>query len=161
MESIKNKVEKFSKSQSGCKSFLQNIVRKAEEKINEEKTDYEKGTAFEKGKALCEYDVANFKKSVLPGFKYKLELLKTNDPDYEILENSIKVNDNFKYSSNQLDIRPIMEGLKIYRVVSNDNISTESINSNHTLLLHGTKAKNVEGILKTGFNPSQIGSYGP
>ena len=53
MESIKNKVEKFSKSHPCCRSFLQNIVRKAEEEINEEKNNHEKETVFEKAKELC------------------------------------------------------------------------------------------------------------
>ena len=163
MKSIKNKVEEFSKSHPNCRDFLQDIVKKTEEEINKEKNDYEKGVVFEKAKELCEYDVANFKKSVLPGFKYKLELLKTNDPDYKLLEKSIKFDDNFETENSryQLDIRNKIKDLKIYRVVSNDNIAKESSDSNQILLLHGTKAQNVEGILKTGFNPSQKGSYGP
>ena len=69
MQSIKNKVEEFLKSHPNCKGdFLQDIVRKAEEEINKEKIDYEKGVVFEKAKELCEYDVSNFKKAVLPGF---------------------------------------------------------------------------------------------
>ena len=84
MKSIKNKVEEFSKSHPNCRDFLQDIVKKTEEEINKEKNDHEKGVEFEKAKVLCEYDVANFKKTVLPGFKYKLELLKTNDPDYKL-----------------------------------------------------------------------------
>ena len=37
MESIKNKVEEFSKSHPNCRNFLQDIVRKAEEEISNEK----------------------------------------------------------------------------------------------------------------------------
>ena len=163
MESIKNKVEEFSKSHPDCRDFLQDVVKEAEEEINKEKNDYEKGVVFEKAKELCEYDVSNFKEPVLPGFKYKLELLKNNDPDYKLLENSIKFDDNFETENSryQLDIRNKIKDLKIYRVVSNDNIAKESSDSNQILLLHGTKAQNVEGILKTGFNPSKNGSYGP
>ena len=61
MESIKNKVEEFSKSHPDCRDFLQDIVKEAEEEINKEKNDYEKGVVFEKAKELCKYDVANFK----------------------------------------------------------------------------------------------------
>ena len=163
MESIKNNVEEFSTSHPNCRDFLQDIVRKAEEEINEEKHDFEKGVVFEKAKELCKYDISNFKKVVLLGFKYKLEMLKTGDPDYKILEKSIAFDDSFKTenSRHQLNIRKKAKGLKIYRVVPNENISTESSDSNQILLLHGTKAQNVEGILKTGFNPSQKGSYGP
>ena len=64
MESIKNKVEEFSKSHPNCSNFLQDIVRKAEEDINNERNDYEKDVVFENAKKLCEYDVSNFKKPV-------------------------------------------------------------------------------------------------
>ena len=163
MESIKNKVEEFSKSHPDCKNVLQDIVKKAEEEINKEKHDYENGKMFEKAKELCEYDIEKFKKPILHGFKYKLELLKNNDPDYKLLESSINFSDELtdKNFIHQLDLRQKTKGLRIYRVVSNDNISTLSSDSNQILLLHGTKAQNVEGVLKTGFNPSQKGSYGP
>ena len=161
--SIKNKVQEFLKTHPNCKSFIQNIVREADEKIKKEKDDYEKQKAFEKAKEICEYDVTSFKKPVLPGYKYKLQLLKTNDQDYKVLENSLKFNDDLETecSQYQLDIRDKIKGLKIYRVVSNDNISTESSDSNRILLLHGTRAQNVEGILKIGFIPSQSGAGGP
>ena len=51
---------------------------------------------------MCEYDVASFEKSVLPGYKYKLELLKNSDPDYELLESSINFSNELtdkKFSS--------------------------------------------------------------
>ena len=59
MQSFKNKVEEFSKSHPNCRDFLQDIVKEAEEEINKEKIDYEKGVVFEKAKELCEYDAAN------------------------------------------------------------------------------------------------------
>ena len=163
VKSIKNKVEDFLKYHPKGRNILTNIVETWEEKINEEEDVYKKGTVFEKAKEFCKYDVANFKKSALPGFKYKLELLKTNDADYEFLESSIKSNENFstKILKYLLKIKHKTEGLKIYRVVSNDKNLKESSDSNQILLLHGTKAQNVKGILKTGFNPSKNGSYGP
>ena len=138
MESIKNKVEEFLKSHPSCRNFLQDIVKKAEEEINKEKNDYEKGVVFEKANDFCEYDVASFKEPVLPGFKYKLELLKTDDLDYKLLENSIKSNDNFstKILKYLLKIKHKTEGLKIYRVVSNDKNLKELSDSNQILLLH-------------------------
>ena len=161
MKLILNKLDEFLKAYPNCRSFLQSIVEKEKDKMNLVRDETVK--MFEKAKELCEYDVANFKKSVLPGFKYKLELLKTNDLDCEFLENSIKSNDNFltKILKYLLGIKNKTEGLKIYSVVPNDNILTESSDSSQILLLHGTKAQNVEGILKTGFNPSKKGSYGP
>ena len=36
---------------------------------------------FENAKELCKYDVAKFKKPDLLDFRYKLELLKINDPE--------------------------------------------------------------------------------
>ena len=43
--------------------------------------------------------------------------------------------------------------VKIHRVTQNSNTSASSSTSNcsKVLLLHGTKVKNVDGILKTGF----------
>ena len=75
MQSIKNEVEKFSKNHPNCRNFLQDIVRNAEQEINTKKSELEKGVVFKEAKELCEYDIANFKKPVLPDFKYKLELL--------------------------------------------------------------------------------------
>ena len=77
MQSIKTKVEE---NQPNNRNFLLDFVKKKEEVINAEQDDYENEKMFEKAKELCEYDVAKFKKSVLPGFKYNLELLKDNDP---------------------------------------------------------------------------------
>ena len=163
MQSIKIKVEEYSKKNPHNRNFLEDYVKKREEVIYAKQDDYENGKMFESAKELCEYDVANFKKPVLPGFKYKLELLKTNDADYELLESSINFGDELtdKSFKHQLDLRLKAKGLKIYRVVPNNNISIEPSDSNQILLLHGTKAQNVEGILKTGFNPSKNGSYGP
>ena len=162
MQSIKNKVEEFSKVHPDCRNFLQNLIQKKDEEINKVKD--EKGSIFQKAKDLCEYDVTSIKKSVLPSFKYKLKLLKNIDPDYKLIESSINFNNDITTNKNyryQLDVRRKTNGLKIYRVLSNDIISTRSSDCDQILLLHGTKAQNVEGILKTGFKPSQTGSYGP
>ena len=40
MQSIKNKVDEFSKSHPGCSVFLQNIIEIKEEEINKLKDDY-------------------------------------------------------------------------------------------------------------------------
>ena len=155
MQLIKTKVEEFLKNHPDSRNFLQDYVKKREKVIIQEKDDYENGKIFENAKELCEYDVAKFKEPVLPGFKYKLELLKNNDPDYKLLESSINFSDEQTDKFiRQLDLRLKVKSLKIYRVVSNENISRRSSDSDQILLLHGTKAQNVEGILKEGFNPS-------
>ena len=161
MELIINKLDEFSKAYPNCRSFLQSIVEKEKDKMNLVRDETVK--MFEKAKELCEYDVANFKKSVLPGFKYKLELLKNNDPDYELLKDSIGFNDNSTTMNARLrfELKQKTKALKIYRIVPNETFSIKSSNSDQILLLHGTKAQNVEGILKTGFDPSQKGSHGP
>ena len=75
-------------------------------------------------------------------------------------ENSINLSDEpTNKFIHQLYIRNKTKGLKISRVVSNNTISSKSSGSDQILLLHGTKAQNVEGFLKTGFNPSKRGSY--
>ena len=55
------------------------------------------------------------------------------------------------------------KSLKIYKIVSNNNILKKLSGSNHSIffLLRRKNAPNVEGILKTGFNPSKAASYGP
>ena len=162
MDSIKNKVREFVESHPSCRSFLQDIVDKREDEIKKEENDFKERKAFDKAKKLFEYDVTNFKKPVLQGFKYKLEMLENDDGDYKFLESSF--NNDISKSSSQFNHEiVIVKGIKIYRVLSTNNISTEPSppNPSQILLLHGTKAQNVEGILKTGFEPSKRGSYGP
>ena len=60
MQSIKNKVEEFSKSHPDCRNFLQNFIEKKEEKIIKVKDDYDKEKLFHKTKEICEYDIASF-----------------------------------------------------------------------------------------------------
>ena len=43
-------------------------------------------------KNQSDYNVANFKKSFLPDFKYQLELLKRDGSDFKLLEGSTKFN---------------------------------------------------------------------
>ena len=114
MQSIKTKVKE---NQPHNRKFR-------EEVINAVQDDYKNEKMFEKAKEFCEYDVEKFKKPILHGFKYKLELLKSNDPDYKIIESSINFGDELtdKNFRHQLDLRNKTKGLKIYRVVSNDNL---------------------------------------
>ena len=51
----------------------------------------------------------------------------------------------------------------MYRVNPTDATENETKTSKKLklLLLHGTKGSNVAGILKVGFKPSKIGTFGP
>ena len=168
-QSTKTKVEDFLKSSPNCKDFLTDLIEKKEIKMNEEMEKYKKEALVEKAKEFIQYDTANFKTSSSEGFKYKLELLNKDDSDYKLLESSFDTNHraphNMLYS-----IRHEMTACKsdenerilnIFRVVPIDKTLKESNTSScsNILLLHGTKAPNVEGILRTGFKPSQ--TYGP
>ena len=70
--------------------------------------------------------MGSFKQPDLPGFKYKLDLLKPDDPDYELLENSIKVKDVSGNSIFDLNRKDEVKSLKIYRVVAAQSTSTGS-----------------------------------
>ena len=153
MESIEIEIEEFLKNNPNYKAFLTNYIEKEKAEIYYEVGTAKKEELIEKFKKL--YNVATFKKSVLPKFKYKLELLKNDNSDLKLLKESLSLNELYDWKTNNT--------VTLYRVISTDNCSTESKNSHYTqyLLLHGTKPPNVEGILKTGFKPSEKGSYGP
>ena len=153
MQSTKSEVEEFSKSNPNFKGFLCDYIKKGEEQINNEIKNLNKKELIKRCKTL--YNVAKFKKTFIPAFKFKVELLKNNNSDFKVFEESLNLNklDNWKTENTA----------KIYRIISTDNCSKESKTSSGSqfLLLHGTKAPNVEGILKKGFNPSKRGTYGP
>ena len=115
----------------------------------------------EKVKIFFEYDVGCFKNDELQGSKYKLEQLQGDDDDFKLLENTINYKDMPKVTSigNNTTVEVMPKVLKIYRVVANGSASASD--RSKVLLLHGTKAANVGGILKTGFKPSERGCYGP
>ena len=88
--------------------------------------------------------------------KYKIKPLVENHKDYQLLKKAITEDDlDFYYEENRK--------IKIHRVVPTDLSSNKTCisESSNTLLLHGTKTSNIEGILKIGFKPSTMGSYGP
>ena len=67
--------------------------------------------------------------------------------DYQLLKYSLRMKNKEKIS-------------KVYRVVPNSKRAAKSEESQE-LWLHGTKAKNVMGILNVGFKPSEIaGAHG-
>ena len=162
MDSIRQNVKNFLKNNPCCQNFLQDVITKWEDKIKEETNDYKEEKVFNEAMKLCKYDVKCFKKSVLQDFKYKLEILKSTNKDYKLLKRSLMI-DSLKNSFLLNDEIKNVRDFKIYRVVSNRSIPTEPNPSNPSqiILIHGTKAQNVEGILKTGFEASKSGNYGP
>ena len=116
---------------------------------------------------LFEYNTSNFKQSS-EGLKYQLELLKKNEPDYNLLKESLDLDsktDTFSETlfKNDLDLKNKNIVIKIYRVRTTADVVAQSQTSNNSclLLLHGTRGQNIEGILKEGFRPSQSGKFGP
>ena len=53
---------------------------------------------IEKVKNWLEFDTRNFKNAVLPGSKYKLEVLKNDDSDYKVLESLLELSNECKDS---------------------------------------------------------------
>ena len=165
-------VEEFLKKNPNFKDFLRGYIEKEEEqikkKLEEEKVELSENVKSNFKKHF-DYDVENFKKQSLPGFKYQLELLEKSDRDFKLLKKSLNMNKNnsslplAKLKRPKLHLKGRNQNLKIYRVIPTDSTVTESSTSSSSkvLLLHGTKAPNVEGILKIGFKPSEKGRYGP
>ena len=170
MESIKSKIDEFLKTNPNLEGFLRDYIEKAKAEINKE---IEKEVIKEiilETKNTLEYDVGQFKKPFHTEFKYKLEQLESSDSEFKIFEGSLNLeraqNGNsslqFKLNETKLKLKDDKTTLKIYRVIPTAKVSTQSSSSSSSqvLLLHGTKAPNVEGILKTGYKPSQKGSRG-
>ena len=115
------------------------------------------------------YNTSEFKNPSEKGFKYKLELLGNDDPNYNFLKDSLSLdkkvdlwlgrhphgNNKFKIERNQ-----VAKLFKMYKVIPNVEVENRA-DCEHLLLLHGTKAPNIKGILKEGFKDSASGSYGP
>ena len=158
---------KIKKLKPTFKSFLNDYIQKEKTNRKKEMSD-EKEELVEKAKKLLKDNNLTFRKDFPPGFKYKLKPLKNDDADYKLLESSIRSSDKLEkdYQTtsdiNRPDANRKSRALKIYRVVSTDGLSEGSNASDYSqlLLLHGTQARNVEGILKTGFEPSRDGRLG-
>ena len=143
---IDNEVKTFLKDNNHLETFLVGFydeqVKTAIDLLVKCKEDFE---GFEKQlidcfDGLC--DVSTFKGPVPDHFKYKLETLTANDlKDYQLLKHSLSLTKEQKIS-------------RVYRVVPTSAAATNSEEAQE-LLLHGTKAKNVMGILKVGFKPSE------
>ena len=169
MPSTKSKVEEFLRRYPYHKTFLNNLIKKDEHKMNEELEEDNKEEIVEKAKNFFEFDIEDLKKSFSDGFKYKLEFLNNDNSDYKVIQSSIKSigksldNVSDRLSSSNSDKKENTEVSRIFRVIPNNKalIKSKTSSCSKVLLLHGTKAPNVEGILKTGFKPSQKGLYGP
>ena len=175
MPSTKIKVDEFLKSSPKCTSFVNDVIKKEDDVMKKEIEKDNKEELLEKAKQLFEYDIENLRRPVLSGSKYKLDLLNKEDADYKLLKSTFSLNDPectpiTKEIMNQLtggkiNVEDKTRALKIYRVTdktpTESNDSTSFMTSQNVLLLHGTKASNVEGILMTGFDPSRKGSHGP
>ena len=129
-------------------SFYDAQVKTATDQLLQCKEDFE---YLEK--KLADYfaslnEVASFKGPFPDGSKYKLQMLTPDDlEDYQLLKYSLSL-------KNKERIR------KVYRVVPTSKRAAKSEEAQE-LLLHGTKAKNVMGILNIGFKPPEVkGKYG-
>ena len=164
MQSTRIKVQKFLKTYPQCKNILYKHIKEYEAVINKKDKKYNAEKIFEKAKSLCEYDTANFKKPFPPGFKYKLEPLNNNHPDHDTLKSAFLVSgakEHERILRFKRDIAENKKVLTIYRVVENIKSPKKLSGKPQTLLLHGTKAEKVKGILKSGFEPSKFGYFGP
>ena len=169
MTSPKSKLEKFLKGNPEYKDFFDEIIEKEKEAIHKDVDHELKEKLIQKSKAFVDYDVENFKKPSCCDFKYKLELLENSDNDFQVLEKALKPKEtecllhNHADKTKSLHSKVETKKLNVYRVIPTELKAKESGSScfSKLLLLHGTKARNVEGILKTGFEPSQNGKYGP
>ena len=170
MPSTKKEIDDFLRSYPNCKSFLYDFMKRKKEELKNEIKKDKMTNLVEKAKSLIEYDVTNFKKSDLPQFKYKLELLQSDDSDFKVLEKSFNLDDQtrrswfYRQNTHLLNEKDTNNIIKIYRVIPTDSTTTttESRNSSGSkvLLLHGTNGPNVEEILKAGFKPKKFGFLG-
>jgi len=169
----KTNLEHLIENFSGPKNILRSLCNEEKENTCKEikKADKElkktKQNLIKEAKKIFHYNTSNLK-SPTSDFKYKLELMNNDDPDYNVLKRSFGIDsktDSFKgtvlneYSS----LKNKNISFKIYRVKANDIVIEKSKSSDLSslLLLHGTKGPSVKGILKKGFRPSKSGSKGP
>ena len=165
------------------KTVLLELYKKEKERIDKEIEDEKKKLPETKEKLMNEidglfYNTENLQKPPTPGFQYKLEPLEDDNPDHEVLQESLNLNKSkcsirkivrivIKRRNSNLEMLDTKKGekvIKMYRVTPNNEASVESASSDcktNILLLQGTKGRNIEGILKEGFRPLQSGAYGP
>ena len=86
--------------------------------------------------------------------KFRLELLAEDNNDFQVIKKSF---DNTKHWS--VGYESVFKIEKIYRVKQN-NPKTEDVGGSGFLVFHGTKGRNLPGILEKGFMESTGGRYG-
>ena len=94
MFSNHKKLDEFIETLSENQNVLRNLCNEEKTKINREfensvkEFDETKEYLIKEANELFEYKTSKFKKS-FSEFKYKLQLLKNDDPDYNILKESL------------------------------------------------------------------------
>ena len=131
-------MEDFLKTYPRFKEFVHNFIQNEEDKIKKEMEMFNIEYLLEKAKVILENEFKGTNKCCDPGFKYKLENLDGNEPDYALLENSLRINLN-EVNKNfyRVDVMKRADSLKMYRVVPIDDNSKESSDCQQVLLLHG------------------------
>ena len=81
---------------------------------------------------------------------HSLEVLSKDNSDYKLVEKSI-INTSRKCA------KTFFKGFKIERIcrIHKKNAEVKNDLTENVLIFHGTPRKNVEGILKHGFKPSE------
>ena len=164
MYSSEKRLDEFIKSHLGPKNFLKHLCKLEKEKITteikKEKKEFEKTKQYflKEAEELFVYNTSNFKSSSV-GFKYHLELLDDNNSDCKLLRDSLGLNN--KENNCFARLKRKHKKPNFYKLKAPDEDVKESSDIPSLLLLHGTKAPNVEGILKEGFKPSREGKFGP
>ena len=164
-------MDEFLTKKPRFKSFINGYVKKKEDKIQKEldREKAEEDELIEKAKELFEPKPSMCNNDCLNGFKYKLELLEKDESDHKILKNALIMKDKEENScltcneKHVINLNKKGNTVRVYRVITTDSTSHQHDNStgSQVLLLHGTKASNVEGILEVGFKPSKCGIFGP
>ena len=167
MFSTNKMLDEFIERFSGNGDLLRNLCNEEKDKISKEienavkEFNETKEYMIKEANELFEYNTSNFKQSS-KGFKNTVELLKKDEPDYNILKQSLHLDSNTALKRDRgLKNKKIVHN--VYRVRPTVNVVAPSgaCNSSNILLLHGTRGQNIEGILKEGFKPSQGGRFGP
>lgn len=86
MQPNKTKVEDFLSKYPNFKNFLNDFIENENKYVKKETGEEKCKEWAKKGKKIIGYDVVDFKKTTIPGFKYKLECLRSDDSDYKVLK---------------------------------------------------------------------------
>ena len=148
---------------------IQNRINKIEK--SEKNLERQKQTLIKEVESLLKCNRPILTSRSTRQVKYVVESLDDTHKDYKIFKNSLNV-DN--WCTNGLG--PSRINLKVHRVIptptknlkvtKNQKVTKNRKRPSDTkitslLLLHGTNAENVNGILREDFIPSKKGKYGP